>query len=95
MSPAALGLVCPAEAGYRDSAAGQNHKSKPGMKIDDVVTLDVDLPEHSLARGKHGFIVAIHDAPEPYCTVEFLDRTGNTLAQVPLRPGQFRILWSA
>lgn len=95
MSPAALGLVCPAEAGYRDSAAGENQTSQPGMKIDDVVSLDVDLPDHSLARGKHGFIVAVHDGPEPSCTAEFLDRAGNTLAQVTLRPGQFRILWSA
>lgn len=65
------------------------------MKIDDIVTLDVDLPEHSLARGKHGFIVAVHEGPEPCCTAEFLDRAGNTQAQVTLRPGQFRVMWSA
>lgn len=65
------------------------------MRVDDVISLNVDLPEHFLVSGKHGFIVAVHEAPEPCCTVEFLDRAGNTLTQVVLRPGQFRIMWSA
>ncbi|MBK9585710.1 MAG: DUF4926 domain-containing protein [Alphaproteobacteria bacterium] len=65
------------------------------MKKDDVITLSIDLPEYGLVSGKHGFIVAVHEQPEPSCTVEFLDRVGNTLVQLVLKPEQFKIMWSA
>ncbi len=65
------------------------------MKTDDIITLSVDIPEHGLVSGKHGFIVAVHEQPETCCTVEFLDRVGNTLVQLKLKPEQFKVMWSA
>lgn len=65
------------------------------MKTDDIITLSVDIPEHGLVSGKHGFIVAVHEQPEICCTVEFLDRVGNTLVQLKLKPEQFKVMWSA
>lgn len=65
------------------------------MKIDDIITLKIDIPEYGLVSGKHGFIVAVHEAPEPACTIEFLDRVGNTLVQLKLKPEQFTVMWSA
>ena len=65
------------------------------MKIDDIITLSVDIPEYGLVSGKHGFIVAVHEPPEQGCTVEFLDRVGNTLVQLKLKPEQFKVMWSA
>ncbi|MCB1592392.1 MAG: DUF4926 domain-containing protein [Alphaproteobacteria bacterium] len=64
------------------------------MKVDDIITLKEDLPEHSLIKGKHGFIVEVYEEPEPCCKVEFLDRAGHTLVQIVLNPSQFKIMWS-
>lgn len=66
------------------------------MKIDDVVILNIDVPEKGLISGKHGFIVAVHEtASEFLYEVGFLDFKGDVCVQIPLKSGQFRILWSS
>lgn len=58
------------------------------MKINDVVTLKVDLPEENLVKGMVGVVVSIFDEPEMAFEVEFCGSGGETIAEVALTPEQ-------
>jgi hypothetical protein len=59
----------------------------------DIVELTIDIPEEGLRAGMQGTIVDLHgrDAYE----VEFSDESGETLALLALRPGQFIVVWQS
>jgi len=58
----------------------------PHAELDPVV-LREDLPEHGLAAGKMGTVLAVHGGGEAY-DVEFGNEDGSTRAWVTLRAGQ-------
>ena len=55
----------------------------------DVVVLTEDIPEHGLKAGDSGTIVFVYRDGEAY-EVEFIARTGETVALVSLLPSQVR-----
>jgi hypothetical protein len=59
------------------------------IELLDVVALLIDLPEHGLQRGQVGTVVEVLP-PDAY-EVEFVDRTGRTLALLPL-PAAYLLL---
>lgn len=65
--------------------------NKPGLF--DVVELLIDLPEETLRAGARGAIVQCY-ADATY-EVEFTNMDGETLAQLPLTPQQFIVVWHA
>ncbi|MBN3575892.1 DUF4926 domain-containing protein [Vibrio neptunius] len=62
------------------------------MDINDVVVLQVDLPEENLQKGMRGVIVTVFDVPELAYEIEFCADNGETIAEVALKPEQFEAL---
>jgi len=60
----------------------------PDLRENDGVVLRDDLPGIGLRRGAIGTIVHVFTRPRLAFEVEFCDRDGRTLAQVPLTPEQ-------
>lgn len=61
-------------------------------KLGDAVKLLQALPDADLPAGAIGVVVAEFTQPEEAYEVEFCDETGATVAEVPLRPGQFVVV---
>ncbi len=64
---------------------------RSSIKLLDVVTLTVDLPEYNLWRGQVGTVVEIL-ADGAAFEVEFSDRNGRTYESLGLRPDQIMVL---
>jgi hypothetical protein len=62
------------------------------VDINDVVVLNIDLPEENLQKGMRGVIVTVFDDPELAYEVEFCADNGETIAEVALKPDQFEAL---
>jgi hypothetical protein len=71
------------------------NESWTGVKLLDVVRLDVDLPLNGLSKGMTGTIVhEFHGRTHAY-EVEFCDSEGRTVEMLPLLPSQFSLVCSA
>ncbi|PIF28162.1 uncharacterized protein DUF4926 [Acidovorax sp. 56] len=63
-------------------------------KINDAVELIDAIPSESLAKGAIGVIVEEFTEPESAYEIEFCDEEGVTVAQIALRPNQFKLMGS-
>lgn len=61
------------------------------FKINDVVALIEDLPEHGLRRGQLGTVIDVY-TPQ-VVEVEFSDRQGQTYASLTLKADQLMALY--
>ncbi|MEG4573790.1 DUF4926 domain-containing protein [Microcoleus sp. N3A4] len=66
--------------------------AKNTIKLLDVVTLTVDIPEYNLWRGQVGTVVELL-ADGAAFEVEFSDRNGRTYESVGLHPQQIMVLY--
>jgi len=64
---------------------------RTSIRLLDVVTLTVDLPEYNLCRGQVGTVVEILAGGTAF-EVEFCDRAGRTHESVGLHPDQIMVL---
>ncbi len=62
------------------------------MGINDVVELMIDLPEENLRKAMRGVTVTIFVDPDLAFEVEFSADSGETMAEVVLKPEQLRAL---
>ncbi len=58
------------------------------FKINDVIKLTIDLPEHSLKKGAAGTVVMDFSKPQEAYLIEFVDAEGRTCAEVTMLPNQ-------
>jgi hypothetical protein len=65
--------------------------SPANLSLLDVVTLNHDLPEHSLAAGAIGTIVEVFTVPDEAFEVEFCDSQGCTKSMMALRQDQITL----
>jgi hypothetical protein len=62
------------------------------MKINDTVQLVVNLPNDGLYAGAIGVVVDQYTTPNVAYEIEFCGEDGETIAQVALKPDQFKLL---
>ena len=60
------------------------------IKLLDVVSLTVDVPQYNLVRGKVGTVVETLANGKAF-EVEFSDRTGQTYCSIGLRPEHLEV----
>jgi len=61
------------------------------FEINTLVRLLEDIPSEGVCSGDLGVIVAVYSVPEEAYEVEFCDKEGVTVTQVPLTPLQFKV----
>jgi hypothetical protein len=90
-------VVTRRKTGFRRSrlVPAAANESWTGVKLFDVVSLDVDLPLDGLSKGMTGTIVYEFNGRTPAYEVEFCDSEGRTIHTLSLLPSQFSLVWSA
>ncbi|HVQ36134.1 MAG TPA: DUF4926 domain-containing protein [Pyrinomonadaceae bacterium] len=65
------------------------------IRLHDVVELLEDLPDANLHSGMQGAVIDVYDKPTLAYEVEFVNKEGDTTAQLTLLPSQVKLVWVA